>query len=138
MARGASSSLLLGHGETRSGLRLRSAGVWLVMGMCLLVHGCSGNLAVAPDHIELLTLSGHIYEQETSAAGEPGLVQVLITVQTTDGPARTAVSNGSGFYTVSVGAGAISITAEKAGYVTGTSNFYMSTSTVLNFSLILG
>jgi hypothetical protein len=138
MARGAS-SLPFGQGDhTRSGLRLRPEVAWLVVGLCVVVCACSGQLALAPDDIELLTLSGYVYEQETSESGEPAIVQVLITVQEAHGPARTTISNGIGFYTLSVRAGAVSITASKAGYGTGTSSFYMSANTVLNFSLTPG
>jgi hypothetical protein len=106
----------------------------VVVGMGAVVAGCGGELPTAPDG-RLLTISGYVYAQAT-ASGEPVIGDVVITVQEVEGPPHTAISDGLGFYTVSVRAGTISITASKLGYATRASSFDMSNSTVLNFSLL--
>jgi hypothetical protein len=105
-----------------------------VAGLCAIVPGC-GPLPGAPSDIQALTISGYVYEQDTPALGEPKLADVLMTVQQTNQSPRTARSDTVGFYTVSVRAGPVSITATKAGYETRASSFDMSMNTVLNFSL---
>ena len=106
----------------------------VVAGVVAAAVGCGGQVPSAPD-VGLLTISGHVYQQETVEAGEPRLADVLITVQEEDGSPRTVMSNGVGFYTVAVRAGTIWITASKVGYATRVSTFDFSDSTVLNFSL---
>ncbi len=124
------------HGERRPHLGVPLAGfVVFVVGMCAIVSACVHQLPGAPDDIPQLTISGYVYEQETSAFGEPKLANVLITVEQADRSPRTGRSDAVGFYTLSVRAGTISITASKAGYGTRASSFDMSISTVLNFSL---
>jgi Carboxypeptidase regulatory-like domain len=115
--------------------RLAPFGLFVVA-TCVAVLRCGGQLPGAPDAIPLLTISGYVYEQGTPNAGEPLLSNVLITVQEAEGPSHTATTDGAGFYTISVRAGAISISASKVGFVTRRSRFDMSKSTVLNFTLI--
>jgi hypothetical protein len=115
---------------------LPPAGVTLfIVGMCVIVLACGRQLPGAPDDVQLLTISGYVYQQETSEFGEPKLTDVLITVSEGDRSPRTTRSDAVGFYTVSVRTGTISITAAKAGYGTRASSFDMSINMVLNFSL---
>jgi carboxypeptidase family protein len=105
----------------------------LVAALCIVTSGCGNPMPTAPD--AFLTISGHIYQQETPEFGEPGLSQVLVTVQESGGTTRTAQTNGAGFYVVSVRIGTVSVIASKEGYTTGGANFDLSNNTVLNFSL---
>jgi carboxypeptidase family protein len=107
----------------------------LVTSMCVVLASCAQQLPGAPDAGAPLTISGYVYQDESAESGEPLLADVLITVQGAEGSPRTAKTNGKGFYIVSVPAGTISITASKEGYATRASNFDLSKSTVLNFSL---
>ena len=83
----------------------------------------------------LLTISGHVYQQETVELGEPLLVNVLITVQDVEGSAHTAITNHHGFYTVSAPAGMLSITASKPGYASRVLALDLSTNTIVTFHL---
>jgi hypothetical protein len=116
--------------ETRAALSLAVLSVALCAGL----SGCGRRLPGAPG-TGFLTISGHVYEQETPDSGEPLLAGVLITVQGASGLALTATSDAVGFYTLSIQGGIISITASKAGYESRVSSFDMLESTVLNFSL---
>ena len=60
------------------------------------------------------TVSGHVYASMTEF-GEPGISNVLITIEQADGSRNSAMSNRAGFYIVSGTAGAISISAAKKG-----------------------
>lgn len=123
-------------GETRLGLDLRrSILAMLVAGMCGVLPACAQQLPGAPDDRTLLTISGYVYQEGSPESGEPLLANVLITVQEAEGLPRTAETDDVGFYTVSVRGGTVSVTASKDGYATRASNFDLSKSTVLNFSL---
>lgn len=117
--------------------RLHRARLWrfvfYVLPVLAAVAGCARQLPGAATR--LLTISGHIYQQETPALGEPGITNVLITISDGQSPERTALSGPDGFYTVSVLAGSISISASKDGYGTQMSEFALVGDTVLNFSL---
>ena len=104
--------------------------------MFAVVTGCGTQPPAAPG-LGLLTVSGYVYQRGSAGDGEPLLDEALITVQEGQGSPQTAISNDRGFYTVSVRAGSISITASKAGYVTRASHFDVSDDTTLNFSLSL-
>jgi len=81
------------------------------------------------------TVSGYVYQSPTAALGEPSLETVLITVEQSDGTQRTALTDQSGFYAVSVLSGLVSISATKTGFETNRSQFDLVDNTVLNFSL---
>jgi len=116
-------------------LRPRDLGFCVVV-MFAVVTGCGTQPPAAPG-LGLLTVSGYVYQRGSAGDGEPLLDEALITVQEGQGSPQTAISNDRGFYTVSVRAGSISITASKAGYVTRASRFDVSDDTTLNFSLSL-
>ena len=107
--------------------------VMLVAAMTSVISSCGKPLPTAPD--AFMTISGYVYQQQTPELGEPGLSDVLVTVQEEGGTTRTAQTNGVGFYVVSVRTGTVSIMASKEGYTTGGTNFDLSSNTVLNFSL---
>ncbi len=67
--------------------------------------------------------------------GEPGISNVLITIEQADGSRNSAMSNRAGFYIVSGTAGAISISAAKEGFDTNQSQFDLLSDIVLNFAL---
>jgi len=80
-------------------------------------------------------ISGQIYQTLTRDAGEPPLVDVLITVRNATGQETTALSNRGGFYRVDATIGMVLVTAAKEGYETRQSLFDVTESTVLNFGL---
>src|SRR5688572_33311867 len=118
MVRRDASSLRALSWETRAARVLAMLSVVLSAGL----SGCERPLPGAPG-TGFLTISGHVYEQETPESGEPLLAGVLITVQTAKGSALTATSDGVGFYTLSIDGGIISITASKVGYESRVSRF---------------
>ena len=116
------SPLRFAHVEPRVGVATWRSSLWLfVVGTCGIVSGCGGQLPSAPVDTNLLTISGHVYAHGT-ASGEPAIGDVLITVQDGRGVPHTTLSDGTGFYSVAVQAGTISITASKVGYTTRQSN----------------
>ena len=103
--------------------------------LLLALAGCAscGGSPHAPTSLAP-SVSGHVY-QFVSADGEPMLSNVLITIEQSDGSRSTTRTNASGFYTVSVGLGKITVTAQKPGYETNRSEFELADDTVLNISL---
>lgn len=106
----------------------------LVLLALLIVPGCRSSSPVAPD-LARPTISGHVYQTLTREAGEPPLVDVLITVRNATGQETTALSNRGGFYSVGAAIGMVQVTAAKEGYETRQSRFDVTESTVLNFGL---
>jgi hypothetical protein len=68
-------------------------------------------------------------------AGEPPLADVVIMLRDAAGTESTAVSDRRGFYTLRAAPGVVVVSAAKEGYDTQESQFDISASTVLNFSL---
>ena len=106
----------------------------LVLLALLIVPGCRSSSPVAPD-LARPTISGHVYQTLTREAGEPPLVDVLITVRNATGQETTALSNRGGFYSVGASIGMVLVTAAKEGYETRQTRFDVTESTVLNFGL---
>ena len=106
----------------------------LVLLALIIVPGCGSSSPVAPDGARPL-ISGQIYQTLTRDAGEPPLVDVLITVRNATGQETTALSNRGGFYSVGATIGMVLVTAAKEGYETRQSRFDVTESTVLNFGL---
>ena len=113
---------------TSPGLRV------LVLLALIIVPGCGSSSPVAPDGARPV-ISGQIYQTLTRDAGEPPLVDVLITVRNATGQETTALSNRGGFYSVGAATGMVLVTAAKEGYETRESRFDVTESTVLNFAL---
>jgi carboxypeptidase family protein len=129
-------SSCLSRWRERPGGRARLASfIVCVVAMFVVGSACGGQLPGAPD-AGLLTISGYVYQEGTAQLGEPAVLGALITVQEGEGSARTAISDSRGFYTVSVRAGSVSITASKTGYAERVSQFNLSIDTILNFSLM--
>jgi hypothetical protein len=99
-----------------------------------MVAGCGGTSPLGPGS-GLVTISGVVYEREMASSGEPLLVNALIVVNEASGPPLQALTDTRGFYTVSVRAGAVSISVSKEGYATRDLAFEVAGNTVLNFSL---
>jgi hypothetical protein len=110
------------------GLRL------LVLLALIIVSGCRSASPVAPVGVRPM-ISGHVYQTLTQGAGEPPLVDVLITVRNATGQEATALSNRGGFYSIGAAIGLVLVTASKEGYETRQSRFDVTESTVLNFGL---
>jgi carboxypeptidase family protein len=106
----------------------------LVLLPLIIVPGCRSSSPVAPD-AALPTISGHVYQTPTRDAGEPPLVDVLITIRKATGQETTALTNRGGFYSVGAAMGSVLVTASKEGYETRQSRFDVTESTVLNFGL---
>ena len=106
----------------------------LVLLALIIVPGCRSSSPVAPDGARP-TISGQVYQTLTRDAGEPPLVDVLITVRNATGQETTTLSNGGGFYSVGAAIGMVLVTAAKEGYETRESRFDVTESTVLNFAL---
>ena len=106
----------------------------LVLLALIIVTGCRSSSPVAPDAARP-TISGHVYQTPTRDAGEPPLVDVLITVRIPTGQETTALSNGGGFYSIGAAMGIVLVTAAKEGYDTRQSQFDVTENTVLNFGL---
>ena len=113
---------------TSPGLRV------LVLLALIIVPGCGSSSPVAPDGARPV-ISGQIYQTLTRDAGEPPLVDVLITVRNATGQETTALSNRGGFYSVGATTGMVLVTAAKEGYETRQSRFDVTESMVLNFGL---
>ena len=96
--------------------------------------GCGSSSPVAPDGARP-TISGQVYQTLTRDAGEPPLLDVLITVRNATGQETTTLSNRGGFYSVGATTGMVLVTAAKEGYETRQSQFDVTESTVLNFAL---
>jgi hypothetical protein len=105
----------------------------LVLLALIIVPGCRSSSPVAPDARP--TISGHVYQTPTRDAGEPPLVDVLITVRNPTGQETTALSSGGGFYSIGAAMGIVLVTAAKEGYETRQSQFDITENTVLNFGL---
>lgn len=69
----------------------------LVLLALVIVPGCRSSSPVAPDRARP-TISGQVYQTLTQDAGEPPLVDVLITVRNATGQETTTLSNRGGFY----------------------------------------
>ena len=80
-------------------------------------------------------LTGYVYEVMQPGAGEPPIVDVVITVTEEDGETSSARTDSVGFYSVRAATGTVVVTASKDGYKTRQSRFDVTDSTVLNFSL---
>ena len=106
----------------------------LVLLALIIIPGCGSSSPVAPDGARPM-ISGQIYQTLTRDAGEPPLVDVLITVRNATGQETTALSNRGGFYRVDATIGMVLVTAAKEGYETRQSLFDVTESTVLNFGL---
>ena len=106
----------------------------LVLLALVIVPGCRSASPVAPEGAGP-TMSGHVYQTLTREAGEPPLVDVLITVRSATGQEATALSNRGGFYSIGAAIGLVLVTASKEGYETRQSRFDVTESTVLNFGL---
>ena len=106
----------------------------LVLLVLLIVPGCGSSSPVAPDGARP-TISGQVYQTLTPDAGEPPLLDVLITVRNATGQETTTLSNRGGFYRVGAAIGMVLVTAAKEGYETRQSRFDVTESTVLNFAL---
>ena len=106
----------------------------LVLLALIIGPGCGSSSPVAPDGARP-TISGQVYQTLTRDAGEPPLVDVLITVRNATGQETTATSNHGGFYSVDAAIGMVLVTAAKEGYETRQSRFDVTESTVLNFAL---
>jgi len=108
----------------------------------LFLLACLGSLAACGEGVPQgptavpAKITGHVYQWPTAELGEPMLADVLITIEEADGAQSTTRTNAAGFYTVSATRGIISISATKAGYQTNSSQFELSSDTVLNFSLV--
>jgi hypothetical protein len=70
--------------------------------------------------------------------GEPSLSGALILVRDADGFERAAVTDGNGFYELSMRPGVVTVSASKEGYEGKTRRFSLSEDTVLNFGLTTG
>jgi hypothetical protein len=113
-----------------------------VVALVLTSLGCADRSPLAPADARqgpkaaaaAAKVSGWVYQQVVW--GDPPLAETLITVTHSDGSERTTVSDGSGFYELSVPAGTISITAFKEGYEAKTWEFSLLKDTVLNFGLV--
>jgi hypothetical protein len=81
------------------------------------------------------TISGYVYLSFTPDTGEPPLADVVITVRDSTGAETTTVSGRSGYYSLRAAMGTVVVTASKPGYETRQSQFDVTESTVLNFSL---
>jgi hypothetical protein len=106
----------------------------LVLLALIIVPGCRSSSPVAPDGARP-TISGYVYQTLTRDAGEPPLVDVVITVRNATGQETTALSDRGGFYSVSAAMGMVVVTAAKEGFETRQSRFDVTESTVLNFGL---
>lgn len=106
----------------------------LFLGLYAGVAAC-GAMPGAPGDPRLLSISGYVYAEGTVAAGEPALADALIMVQDRERAPYSTTTNSAGFYTLSVRAGNVSITASKVGFATRETTFDIANSTVLNFSL---
>jgi hypothetical protein len=106
----------------------------LVLLALIVVPGCRSSSPVAPDGPRP-TISGQVYQTLTRDAGEPPLVDVLITVRNATGQETTALSSRGGFYSVGAATGMVLVTAAKEGYETRQSRLDVTESTVLNFGL---
>jgi hypothetical protein len=124
------SGIMVDHYSFAASPRLRL----LVLLALVIVPGCRSSSPVAPDGARP-TISGHVYQTLTREAGEPPLVDVVITVLNATGQETTALSNRAGFYSVGAAIGIVLVTAAKEGYETRQSRFDVSESTVLNFGL---
>ena len=80
-------------------------------------------------------VSGHVYQLGSVDLGEPTLSGVLITIQQPDGLRQTALTDATGFYTLSATFGPVVIMAMKPGFRVRHSRFNLADDTVLNFSL---
>ena len=89
----------------------------LVLLALLIVPGCRSSSPVAPDGAQP-TISGQVYQTLTRDAGEPPLLDVLITVRNATGQETTALSNRGGFCSVGATIGMVLVTAAKEGYET--------------------
>jgi hypothetical protein len=124
------SGIMVDHYSFAASPRLRL----LVLLALVIVPGCRSSSPVAPDGARP-TISGHVYQTLTREAGEPPLVDVVITVLNATGQETTVLSNRAGFYSVGAAIGIVLVTAAKEGYETRQSRFDVSESTVLNFGL---
>jgi len=106
----------------------------LVLLALIIVPGCRSSFPVAPDGA-VPTISGQVYQTLTREAGEPPLVDVVITVRNATGQETTTLSTRGGFYSVGAATGMVLVTAAKEGYETRESRFDVTESTVLNFAL---
>ena len=106
----------------------------LVLLALIIVPGCRSSSPVAPDGA-VPTISGQVYQTLTREAGEPPLVDVVITVRNATGQETTTLSTRGGFYSVGAAIGMVLVTAAKEGYETRESRFDVTESTVLNFAL---
>ena len=106
----------------------------LVLLALIIVPGCHSSSPVAPDGVRP-TISGYVYQTLTRDAGEPPLVEAVITVRNATGQETRALSDRRGFYSARAAMGMVVVTAAKEGYETRQSRFDVTGSTVLNFGL---
>jgi hypothetical protein len=111
-------------------LRLLSAGLLILA----VLPGCDGQLPGSPSRDSLI-VSGYVYQAMRPGSGEPPLADVLIVLRDAAGTESTAVSDQRGFYMLRAAPGVVVVSAAKEGYDTEKSQFDISASTVLNFSL---
>jgi hypothetical protein len=81
-------------------------------------------------------ISGYIYEQMMPGSREPPIADAVITVRDAAGVEAAALSDRRGYYRVRAITGIVVVTAAKQGYQTRESQFEVTDSTVLNFSLM--
>ena len=118
----------------------RLAAVPLVL---VVLTGCDGRTPVSPSRegptvnpsSEGLTVSGYVYQTLTRDLGEPPIADALITVRDAAGTESTAMSDRRGYYKVRATASEVVVSVVKEGYSTRESQFDLTESIVLNFSL---
>jgi hypothetical protein len=132
---GQNPSPLSGRVDTPHGLIVRLITALFFVVTSVTIAGCDRQMPAAPATAAPITISGYVYAEGTSEAGEPTLSDVTVMVQDAEGSPRTVISNGLGFYSVSTRSGTITITASKPGYTSRSASFDISADTVLNFSL---
>ena len=112
---------------------------YCVLILALAGSGCGGSLA-APDPIQpradatadLVTISGWVY---VTTPADTAISNAVVVVNEADGSSAAVVTNGDGFYRISVHRGSVTITASKEGYEAKQWQFDLLSDTVLNFSL---
>ena len=107
----------------------------------ILASACGAEPPLAPSPqpqplqpTESATMSGWIYER--ADADHPCLAGALIVVKYGYGTQKTTLSDGEGYYEITVQPGPITISASKEGYEAKTWELTLLKDTVLNFALI--